>query len=67
MVCATKTPTQKFFLKFASSPKFTTPELMDEHHYQGLIEKPFCGKFFKQQEEIPQVDLEKLHQWLQQA
>eukprot|EP00957_Ditylum_brightwellii_P211253 15365955-Ditylum_brightwellii.AAC.1 len=67
MICTTKTPTQKFLLKFASSPKFTTPELMVEHHHQGLKEKPLHGKFFKQQEEIPQVDLEKLHQWLRQA
>eukprot|EP00957_Ditylum_brightwellii_P001551 121167-Ditylum_brightwellii.AAC.1 len=48
MVCATKTPTQKFLLKFRSSPKFTTPELMDEHHHQGLKEKSLHGKFFKQ-------------------
>eukprot|EP00957_Ditylum_brightwellii_P170476 12976493-Ditylum_brightwellii.AAC.2 len=67
MVCAAKTPTQKFLLKFASLPKLTTPELMDERYHQGLKEKPLHGKFFKQQEEIPWVDLEKLHQWLQQA
>eukprot|EP00957_Ditylum_brightwellii_P194551 14818483-Ditylum_brightwellii.AAC.1 len=65
MVCDTKTLTQKFMLKFASLPKFTTPKLTDEHHHQGLKEKPLHSKFFKRQEEIPQVDLDKLHQWLQ--
>eukprot|EP00957_Ditylum_brightwellii_P023171 1748528-Ditylum_brightwellii.AAC.1 len=54
MICATKTPTQKILLKFASLPKFTIPELTDEHHHQGLKEQPLHGKFFKQQEKIPQ-------------
>eukprot|EP00957_Ditylum_brightwellii_P180654 13761846-Ditylum_brightwellii.AAC.1 len=58
MVCDTKTPTQKFLLKFASSPKSTTSELTDEHHYQELKETSLHRKFFKQQEEIPQVDME---------
>eukprot|EP00957_Ditylum_brightwellii_P158868 12092133-Ditylum_brightwellii.AAC.1 len=30
---------------------------------QCLKEKPLHGKFFRQQEEIPQVDLTQLHQW----
>eukprot|EP00957_Ditylum_brightwellii_P079628 6055149-Ditylum_brightwellii.AAC.1 len=49
MVSTTETSTQKFLLKFASLPKFTTPELTDEHHHQGLKEKHLHGKFFKQQ------------------
>eukprot|EP00957_Ditylum_brightwellii_P139142 10606016-Ditylum_brightwellii.AAC.2 len=38
---------------------------MDDNHCQCLIVKPLYSKFFKQQEEIPQVDLDKSHKWLQ--
>eukprot|EP00957_Ditylum_brightwellii_P185313 14110691-Ditylum_brightwellii.AAC.2 len=33
MVCKITTLMQKFLLKFASSSKFTTPELMDDTHH----------------------------------
>eukprot|EP00957_Ditylum_brightwellii_P169638 12911939-Ditylum_brightwellii.AAC.1 len=36
----TTTLMQKCQLKFASSPKFTTPELTDDTHHQLLKEKP---------------------------
>eukprot|EP00957_Ditylum_brightwellii_P176818 13468560-Ditylum_brightwellii.AAC.1 len=67
MVQNTPTQTQKFLLKFASSPKFTPPELTDDNHHKCLIKKTLHGKFFCQQAEILQVDLDQSYQWLGQA
>jgi len=67
MVQNAPTPTQKFPLKYASAPKFTTPEIVDANHRKCLCEKPLHGKFFHQQAEIPQVDMEQSHLWLRQA
>jgi len=39
-------------------------ELTDDNHHRCLKEKPLHGKFFCQQEEIPQADLTQSHQWL---
>eukprot|EP00957_Ditylum_brightwellii_P171003 13017743-Ditylum_brightwellii.AAC.2 len=58
---------QKFLLKFALSPKFMIPELTDNNHHKCLREKTLHGKFFCQQEEIPQVDLTQSHQQLCRA
>eukprot|EP00957_Ditylum_brightwellii_P122288 9325384-Ditylum_brightwellii.AAC.1 len=58
----TPTPTQKFLLKFASSPKFMSPELTDNNHHKCLIKKSLHGKFFCQQAEILQVDLDQSYQ-----
>eukprot|EP00957_Ditylum_brightwellii_P059138 4487340-Ditylum_brightwellii.AAC.1 len=63
----TPTSTQKFLFKFAAAPNFTNPEMMGDNRRRCLIVKPLHGKSFKQQEEIPQVDLDKLHQWLRRA
>eukprot|EP00957_Ditylum_brightwellii_P144721 11024557-Ditylum_brightwellii.AAC.1 len=41
--------------------------MTDNNYHQCLNAKPLHGKFFKQQEEIPQIDLDKLHQWLWHA
>eukprot|EP00957_Ditylum_brightwellii_P036394 2755427-Ditylum_brightwellii.AAC.1 len=60
-------PTQTFLFKFAAAPSFTTPELTDVNHHHCLKAKPLHGTFFKQQEEIPQVDLDKSHQWLRRT
>eukprot|EP00957_Ditylum_brightwellii_P190103 14472110-Ditylum_brightwellii.AAC.1 len=46
MVRETTPPTQKFLLKFASAPKFTTPDLTNMKHAQELCTKPLHGKFF---------------------
>eukprot|EP00957_Ditylum_brightwellii_P171275 13037785-Ditylum_brightwellii.AAC.1 len=35
--------TQKFLLEFASAPKFTSPEVVDNHHHKCLCEKPLHG------------------------
>eukprot|EP00957_Ditylum_brightwellii_P101364 7725126-Ditylum_brightwellii.AAC.1 len=67
MVQNTPTPTQKFPLKFASAPKFTSPKVVDDKHHKCLCEKPLHGKFFHQQAEIPQVNMEQSHLWLCQA
>eukprot|EP00957_Ditylum_brightwellii_P208320 15356826-Ditylum_brightwellii.AAC.1 len=67
MVQNTPTPTQKFLLKVASSPKFTLPELKDDNHHKCLSKKLLHGKFFYQQAEILQVDLGQSYQWLHQA
>eukprot|EP00957_Ditylum_brightwellii_P179411 13667322-Ditylum_brightwellii.AAC.1 len=64
MVQNTLIPMQKVLLKFALSPKFTSPELTDNNHHRCLKENPPHGKFFCQQEAIPQVDLAQSHQWL---
>eukprot|EP00957_Ditylum_brightwellii_P137821 10507324-Ditylum_brightwellii.AAC.1 len=64
IVHKTTTLMQKFILKFALSPKFTTHHLMDGTHHRCLKEKPLYDKLFKQEEEIPQVDIDKSHQWL---
>jgi hypothetical protein len=67
MVQNTPTPTQKFLMKYAAAPKFMTPDMTDDNHQKGLNEKPLHGKFFCQQAEIPQVDIEQSHLWLRQA
>eukprot|EP00957_Ditylum_brightwellii_P209900 15363786-Ditylum_brightwellii.AAC.1 len=67
MMQNTPTPTQKFFLKFVSSPKFMLPELTDDNHHKCLSKKPLHGKFFCQQAEIPQVGLGQSYQQLRQA
>eukprot|EP00957_Ditylum_brightwellii_P039982 3026329-Ditylum_brightwellii.AAC.1 len=67
MVQTTPTPTQKFLMKYASSPKFTTPDMTDDNHKKGLNKKPLHDKFFCQQAEIPQVDIEQSHLWLRRA
>eukprot|EP00957_Ditylum_brightwellii_P175633 13373001-Ditylum_brightwellii.AAC.1 len=67
MVQNTPTPTQKFLLKYAVTPKFTTPDMTDSIHRKGLCEKPLHCKFFCQQAEIPQVDIEQSHLWMRQA
>eukprot|EP00957_Ditylum_brightwellii_P010416 787545-Ditylum_brightwellii.AAC.1 len=67
MVQNTSTPTQKFLLKFASAPKFTSPKIVDDNHHKCLCEKPLHGKFFCQQAEIPQVNMKQSHLWLRQA
>eukprot|EP00957_Ditylum_brightwellii_P050149 3801761-Ditylum_brightwellii.AAC.1 len=54
MVQNTLPPTQKFLLKYASAPKLTTPNIVDDNHCKYLCEKPLHGKFFCQQAEIPQ-------------
>eukprot|EP00957_Ditylum_brightwellii_P184996 14088216-Ditylum_brightwellii.AAC.1 len=54
MVQNTPTPTQKFLLKFASAPKFTSPEVVDNQHHKCLCEKLLHDKFFCQQAEISQ-------------
>eukprot|EP00957_Ditylum_brightwellii_P148756 11325492-Ditylum_brightwellii.AAC.1 len=43
MVQNTPTPTQKFLLKFALSPNFTSPELTDDNHHKCLSKKPLHG------------------------
>eukprot|EP00957_Ditylum_brightwellii_P016261 1223182-Ditylum_brightwellii.AAC.1 len=63
----TLTPNQKFLFKIAAAPNFAVPEMTDDNHHQSLKAKPFHGKFFKQQEETPQVNLKELHQWLWRA
>eukprot|EP00957_Ditylum_brightwellii_P022265 1680814-Ditylum_brightwellii.AAC.1 len=60
-------PTQKFLLKFASAPKFTTLDLTNMKHAQELCAEPLHGKFFCKQADIPQVDLEVSHHWLKCA
>eukprot|EP00957_Ditylum_brightwellii_P087294 6643941-Ditylum_brightwellii.AAC.1 len=67
MVQNTPTPTQKFLLKYTAAPKFTTPDITNNNHHKGLYEKPLHGKFFRQQAEILQVDIEQSHLWLCQA
>jgi hypothetical protein len=67
VVRETTTPTQKFLLKFASLPKYTSSETVVNTHHNGLCNKPLHGKFFVQQADIPQVDLTLSHQWLQRA
>jgi len=67
MVQTTPTPTQKFLMKYAAAPKFMTPDMTDDNHRKGLNEKPLHGKFFRQQAEIPQVDIEQSHLWLRRA
>eukprot|EP00957_Ditylum_brightwellii_P169974 12937948-Ditylum_brightwellii.AAC.1 len=67
MVKTTPTPTQKFLMKYASSPKFTTPDMTDDNHRKGLHKKPLHGKFFRKQAEIPQVDIEQSHLLLRRA
>ena len=67
MVQNTSTPTQKFLLKFASAPKFISPKIVDDNHHKCLCEKPLHGKFFCQQAEIPQVDIEQSHLWLRRV
>eukprot|EP00957_Ditylum_brightwellii_P111531 8507119-Ditylum_brightwellii.AAC.1 len=54
-------------MKYASSPKFTTPNMTNDNYRKGLHKKPLYGKFFCQQAEIPQVDIEQSHLWLCQA
>eukprot|EP00957_Ditylum_brightwellii_P055443 4200972-Ditylum_brightwellii.AAC.1 len=49
----TPTPTQKFLLKFASSPKCMLPELTDDNHHRCLKEKPLHGKFFANKRRSP--------------
>eukprot|EP00957_Ditylum_brightwellii_P170761 12997478-Ditylum_brightwellii.AAC.1 len=44
IVQETRTPMQKFLLKLASYPNFTTPELTDNNHHQCLKAKPLHGK-----------------------
>eukprot|EP00957_Ditylum_brightwellii_P161968 12331487-Ditylum_brightwellii.AAC.1 len=67
MVQNAPTPTQKFLLKYASVPKIMTPKIVDGNHCKCLCEKPLHGKFFRQQEEIPQVNMEQSHLWLCRA
>eukprot|EP00957_Ditylum_brightwellii_P077452 5885083-Ditylum_brightwellii.AAC.1 len=67
MVLNTPTQTQKFLLKFAFAPKFASPKVVNNDHHKCLCEKPLHGKFFCQQAEIPQVDMEQSHLWLRQA
>jgi len=54
-------------MKFASAPKHTTKEDVIKGHHTGLRAKPLHGKFFVQQDNIPQVDLDRSHQWLRRA
>eukprot|EP00957_Ditylum_brightwellii_P040948 3100488-Ditylum_brightwellii.AAC.1 len=63
----TPTMTQKFLMKFASRPKHTDPNAVDNDHHQALLAKPMHGKFFTQQGEVPGVDLDQSHMWLCQA
>eukprot|EP00957_Ditylum_brightwellii_P070360 5345489-Ditylum_brightwellii.AAC.1 len=59
VVRETTSLTQKFLMKFASAPKCTTPDLMDEQHAYELCAKPLHDKFFCKQAAIPQVNLER--------
>eukprot|EP00957_Ditylum_brightwellii_P050855 3856573-Ditylum_brightwellii.AAC.1 len=54
VVCETATPTQKFLMKFASLPCYTSRDTVESSHLEGLHNKPLHGKFFAQQSEIPQ-------------
>eukprot|EP00957_Ditylum_brightwellii_P106315 8111039-Ditylum_brightwellii.AAC.1 len=51
-------------MNFAAAPLHTTTEMREAHHAQELNAKPLQGKFFCQQADILQVDLEGSHCWL---
>eukprot|EP00957_Ditylum_brightwellii_P044593 3381287-Ditylum_brightwellii.AAC.1 len=43
MVQTTPTPAQKFLMKYAAAPKFTTPDMTDDNQQKGLNKKPLHG------------------------
>eukprot|EP00957_Ditylum_brightwellii_P028097 2121281-Ditylum_brightwellii.AAC.1 len=61
------TLTQKFLMKFASRPKHTDPNTVDNAHHNDLLAKPMHGKYFAQQKEVLGVDFDQSHMWLHRA
>eukprot|EP00957_Ditylum_brightwellii_P137624 10492077-Ditylum_brightwellii.AAC.1 len=53
IVQVTPTPTQRFLMTFASRPKHTDCNAVDNGHHQTLLARLMHGKFFVQQEEVP--------------
>eukprot|EP00957_Ditylum_brightwellii_P073929 5618008-Ditylum_brightwellii.AAC.1 len=67
VVQETPTPTQSFLMKCSSRQKYTSPSNMNNKHHNAILAKLMHGKLFVQQRDVPQVDLEQSHHWLQHA
>eukprot|EP00957_Ditylum_brightwellii_P061926 4699605-Ditylum_brightwellii.AAC.1 len=51
-------------MKYVDGPMASTPEETDDAREKQLLLKPLYGVFFKDQKEIPQVDMEHSWHWL---
>eukprot|EP00957_Ditylum_brightwellii_P011000 833809-Ditylum_brightwellii.AAC.1 len=54
-------------MKSASSQKYVSLTILDDRQHTTLLTKPMQGKFFVQQKDMLQVDLDQSHWWLRHA